>query len=692
MGKQSASPCETLAEQYQALLEVSEAIAVHRDLPSLFHDLVQRLHHVVNFEYMRLLLHDPERDVMRLHTLEMPNQSCDVLGCQELPVAESPGGWVWQHQQPLLVSDVEKETRFPRVTEVMRQQGVKSYCVVPLTTAQRRLGALGFGSLQEATYDGSDLEFLQQVAKQVAVAVDNALNSQSVQSHQQDLARERDRLRLLLEVNNAVVSRLDLRDVFAATAASLRRVIPHVLASLYLYDSDNEVVSRHALDSPSGKGLLQEGFVGPIDSTPAGPAIRTGKPALFDEDDLKRLNSEVGRLLLAEGVKSGCCVPLKSHNRLLGTLNIASLHSGAFSQDDVDLLSQVANQIAIAVENALAYRQIEELKDKLNKEKLYLEDEIRTEYNFEEIIGESAALKRILKQVETVAPTDSTVLIQGETGTGKELIARAIHHLSKRRERTFVKMNCAAIPTGLLESELFGHERGAFTGAIAQKVGRFELAHGGTLFLDEVGDVPLELQSKLLRVLQEQEFERLGSNRTIRVDVRLVAATNRDLAQMVADKQFRSDLYYRFNVFPITAPSLRERPEDIPLLVRYFAQKYARLMNKQIETIPAGAMTALAKYHWPGNIRELENLIERSVILSQGPDLHVPLGELKAPTAAALNGAATLEAAEREHILRVLRETKWVIGGSSGAAAHLGMKRTTLQSKIRKLGISRDQR
>src|SRR5437879_322639 len=692
MSQQSVAPCEPLAEQYQALLEVSEAIAVHRDLPSLFHDLVERLHHVVNFEYMRLLLHDPERDVMRLHTLETPNQSCDALGCQELPVAESPGGWVWQHQQPLLVSDVEKETRFPRVTEVMRQQGVKSYCVVPLTTAQRRLGALGFGSLQEATYDGSALEFLPTVAKQVAVAVDNALNSQSVQSHQQDLARERDRLRLLLEVNNAVVSRLDVRDVFTPTAASLRRVIPHVLASLYLYDPDNEVVSRHALDSPGGKGLLQEGFVGPIDSTPAGPAIRTGKPALFDEDDLKRLQSDVGRLLLEEGVKSGCCVPLKSHNRLLGTLNIASLHSGAFSQDDVDLLSQVANQIAIAVENALAYRQIEELKDKLNKEKLYLEDEIRTEYNFEEIIGESAALKRILKQVETVAPTDSTVLIQGETGTGKELIARAIHNLSKRRERTFVKMNCAAIPTGLLESELFGHERGAFTGAIAQKVGRFELAHGGTLFLDEVGDVPLELQSKLLRVLQEQEFERLGSNRTIRVDVRLVAATNQDLAQMVTDKLFRSDLYYRLNVFPITAPPLRERPEDIPLLVRYFAQKYARLMNKQIETIPAGAMTALAKYHWPGNIRELENLIERSVILSQGPDLHAPLGELKVPATPAHNGAATLEAAEREHIQRVLRETNWVIGGPSGAATRLGMKRTTLQSKIRKLGISRDQR
>jgi len=462
-----------------------------------------------------------------------------------------------------------------------------------------------------------------------------------------------------------------------------------VLASLYLYDPDNEVVRRHALDSPSGKGLLKEGLVGPIDSTPAGPAIRTGKPALFEEDDLKRLQSDVAQLLLEEGVKSGCCVPLKSHNRLLGTLNIASLHPSAFSQDDVDLLIQVANQIAIAVENALAYQQITELKDKLTKEKLYLEDEIRTEYNFEEIIGESAALKRILKQVETVAPTDSAVLILGETGTGKELIARAMHNLSKRRERTFVKINCAAIPTGLLESELFGHERGAFTGAIAQRVGRFELAHQGTLFLDEIGDVPLELQSKLLRVLQEQEFERLGSTRTIRVDVRLVAATNRDFAQLVADKQFRSDLYYRLNVFPITAPPLRERPEDIPLLVRYFAQQYARRMNKPIVTIPTETMTTLSRYHWPGNIRELENLIERSVILSRGPDLRVPLGELEAPTVTVPNEVTTLEEAEREHILRVLRETNWVIGGPSGAAARLGMKRTTLQSRMRKLGISR---
>jgi formate hydrogenlyase transcriptional activator len=352
-------------------------------------------------------------------------------------------------------------------------------------------------------------------------------------------------------------------------------------------------------------------------------------------------------------------------------------------------LGQVAQQVAIAVDNALAYRQIGELKDKLAEEKLYLEAEIRTEYIFEEIIGESAALKEVLKQLEVVAPTDSTVLIQGETGTGKELIARALHKLSGRRERTFVKLNCAAIPTGLLESELFGHEKGAFTGAIAQRIGRFELADGGTLFLDEVGDVPLELQAKLLRVLQEQEFERLGSTRTIRVNVRLVAATNRDLNQMVAEKQFRSDLYYRLNVFPITVPPLRERTADIPVLVRYFAQQYARRMNKRIETIPSEAMHVLSGYAWPGNVRELENFIERAVILSQGAQLQVPVAELAKAKGMVPSGIATLETAEREHIERALREANWIIGGPAGAATRLGMKRTTLQSKLQKLGISR---
>ncbi|HUL14110.1 MAG TPA: sigma 54-interacting transcriptional regulator [Methylococcaceae bacterium] len=689
MGKDLPQTCDDLIQQYRTLLDVSESIAAHRDLRDLFHELALSLHRVVHFEQMRLILYDVERNLMRVHILETPAHSRDVLDREELPVDESPGGWAWQTQQPLVISNIETETRFPAVNAIMRRQGLRSYCVIPLTTAQRRLGALGFGSLQEAAYDEADLEFLRQVAKQVAVAVDNALNYQSVQGYQQALAHERDRLRLLLEVNNAVVSHLELKPLFAAITASLRKMIPHDYTSLALHDACSNRLWVHILDFPEGKGLIYEGIPVPIEDSPGGLAFTRRRPVVINADELEQFESEFVTNLMAEGVRSICSLPLITPSRILGTLNLASLHDDHFMHDDMELLAQVASQIAIALENALAFREIDDLKNQLTKEKLYLEDEIRTEYQFEEIIGESPALKRVLKQVETVAPTDSTVLIVGETGTGKELVARAIHNLSGRRERTFVKMNCAAIPMGLLESELFGHEKGAFTGAVAQKVGRFESAHRGTLFLDEVGDIPLDMQAKLLRVLQEQEFERLGGTRTVRVSVRLVAATNRDLAQMVVDQEFRSDLYYRLNVFPITTPSLRERSEDIPLLVRYFAQQHARRMRKRIETIPAETMASLCHYHWPGNIRELENLVERSVILSQGSDLQVPLAELKRQAVPASDGVATLEAIEREHILRALQEANGVIGGSSGAAARLGLKRTTLQSRMKKLGISR---
>ncbi len=677
-------------DRLRLLLEVSESIASHRDLEELFQDLAQRLPQIVPFDYINVVLHDASRNVMRLCFLVTSEPSTFSTGL-EIPMDESPGGLVWRTQQPLTVNDLTHETRFPMLTAKLRENGVQSFCVVPLTTAHRRLGAMGFGSLQPRTYQAAEINFMQEVAKQVAVAVDNVLNSESARASQQQLARERDRQQLLLEINNAVVSNLALHDVFTAVSTCLRKVIQHDGSILVLYDPETRVCRVHVLDFAKNQSVVEEKQAGPKCNTPASIAINSGKPVVFREQDLNAMSaeSEMARCVLAEGLSSLCCVPLVSHNRMQGTLNLGRRRDDAFSPEDVELLSQVGQQIAIAVENGLAYREIAELKEQISKEKLYLEEEIRTEYNFEEIIGESAALKRILKQVETVAPTDSTVLIQGETGTGKELIARAIHNLSGRRERTFVKMNCAAIPTGLLESELFGHERGAFTGAIAQKIGRFELAHQGTIFLDEVGDIPLELQSKLLRVLQEQEFERLGSTKTIKVNIRLVAATNRELSQMVSDKQFRSDLYYRLNVFPITVPSLRERPEDIPLLVRYFAQKYAQRMNKQIETIPTDALAALSKYHWPGNIRELENLIERSVILSHGTDLRVPLGELKVRNTTPFDGEATLEAAERRHILRALEETDWTIGGASGAAARLGMKRTTLQSRIKKLGISR---
>ncbi len=695
---------EQSRRQLEALLEVSEAIAQHRDLKALFHELSVRLRAVVAFDFLALVLHDPARNVMRLHVLETL-QPTDAEAGREFPVEGHPSGWVWQAQQPFLVANVDLETRYPEFMRRLVAQGIHSLALLPLTTAQRRIGALGFGRKAADRINEGELQFMQRVSSQVAVAVDNALNSESTQAYQQQLARERDRLQVLLEVNNLLVANRDLQELFRGIVTTLERVIHHDYTSLALYDPATGLLRIHALDFPAGRGLLRPEMNVSLDSSPSGRCFSTGQPCLLRGAEIDRFSSEVIRILRSEGVESVCCVPLFAHGRTLGSLNLASRRVDAFSETDVELLSQVAGQVAIAVENALAFKEIDALKNKLAEEKLYLEEEIRSEYNFEEILGESAALKRTLAQVELVAAANTTALILGETGTGKELIARAIHNLSPRRARTFVKVNCAAIPSGLLESELFGHERGAFTGAIAQKIGRFELADRGTIFLDEVGDIPLELQPKLLRVLQEQELERLGSTRTLRVDVRVVAATNSDLAKLVAEKQFRSDLYYRLNVFPIYLPALRERREDIPLLVRYFVQRYSRQLNKKVQYVPAEVMDTLANYSWPGNIRELENLIERAVLLSPGNELRVPLSELKSsatsagvapPEAApvslgALAGAdiATLEEAERQHILRALRHTRWRIAGPRGAAVLLGMKRTTLQARMRKLGIRR---
>lgn len=677
-------------DRLQLLLDVTESIASHRDLTLLLEDLARRLPHVVPFDFINAVLHDPASDKMRLWLLVTSEPSTIRPGL-ETPVDESPGGLVWKTQQPLTVPDVTQEHRFPGLMALFRENGVRSFCVVPLTTAQRRLGAMGFGSLQARVYETFEIALMQQVAKQVAVALDNALNAETAVTYQAQLTRERDRQRLLLEVNNAVVSHLDLDQLFPAVSACLRRVIQHDGSSLLLCNEEMGQWRIHVLDFDRNESFTEEGKIEERAQSPSCLAINTGKTVLFGEQDLLAMagTSPCAQDLLDRGVKSFCSLPLLSHNRTLGALNVGRRRDDGFGEEDVQLLAQVAQQVAIAVENALAFREIAALKDKLAKEKVYLEEEIQTAYNFEEIVGDSRTLKQVLKQVQTVAATDSTVLILGETGSGKELIARALHNLSDRRERTFVKLNCAAIPTGLLESELFGHEKGAFTGAIATKIGRFESADRGTIFLDEVGEIPLELQVKLLRVLQEQEFERLGSTRTIRVNVRVIAATNRDLGHMVEEQKFRSDLYYRLKVFPITLPPLRERPEDVPLLVRHFVQKFAARMKKRIETVPAEAMKALQAYPWPGNVRELENFIERSVILSSGSNLFVSAAELKRPAPMGNESAATLEEAERDHILKVLRDTNWVIGGDAGAAARLGMKRTTLQSKMHKLGITR---
>jgi PAS domain S-box-containing protein len=502
--------------------------------------------------------------------------------------------------------------------------------------------------------------------------------------------RKRAEEAVMLQLSGALLANMDVRKMLEAISASLRDVVPHDAATLGLYDPLSNTLTVQFLASAEGE--LRGGDVQlPIEGSPAGRAFRSGEPVIvtrlqdapFAEDGIRHLKQL--------GLRSGCWIPLMNRGETIGTLMVASQQEGAFGATQAQMLTEVGVHIALAVSTALAHKQITELRDKLSQEKRYLEEEINLENRFEDIVGESAGLRQVLKEIETVAPTDATVLIQGETGTGKELLARAIHRLSGRSDRTFIKLNCAAIPAGLLESELFGHEKGAFTGAIARKMGRLELAHEGTLFLDEVGEMPLDLQPKLLRALQEREIERLGSSRPISVNVRLIAATNRDLAQMVAEKQFRSDLFYRLKVFPIFAPPLRERTGDIPVLVRHFVASHSRRMGKTIETISEETMRALTKWQWPGNIRELENLLERAVILTRGPVLYVPLAELKVAEQEAedLAESATLHEAEREHILRVLREAKGQIGGDDGAAARLGLKRTTLNSKLKKLGIDR---
>jgi formate hydrogenlyase transcriptional activator len=683
--------------RFEALVEISDTIAGTRDLQELLRLLTPALKKAVDFDYVAVFLHDPENNLMNLHLIE--RSFGGPTPTSSIPTERSPSGRCFLTQQHLIIDNVDSETRFsPDVLALLQKYGVKSCCYQPLTSPVRRLGALSFGSLQPGKFSESEMPFVRRVANQVAVAIDNACHFEEAQRYYHGLAKERDRLRILLEVNNAIASRLELHDFLEAVSRCLQRLLSHELVSISLYEPEEQQLRLYTLIFPGGHGLIREGMTTPVEGTVLGKVLRSRKPLRISSLTSQDIPTDLLELVHREGLKSGAVLPLLVGDRAFGTLEVVGSRENSVSEEDMELLTQLAAQVAIGVANALAYKEIDDLKDRLAEEKLYLEDEIRNEY-FDEIIGESKSLREVLDQVRTVAPTDSTVLILGETGTGKELIARAIHNASPRRQKTFVKLNCSAIPTGLLESELFGHERGAFTGAIAQKIGRMELADRGTLFLDEIGDIPQELQPKLLRALQEREFERLGSTRTIKADIRLIAATHRNLTEMVASREFRSDLYYRLNVFPLVLPPLRDRADDIPRLVRHFASKHAQSMNKQIDTIPAETMRALIRWHWPGNIRELENFIERAVILSRGSVLNVPVSELRSVAPAAMAAAAsipqgpqplTLEDTEREHILKVLRETRGVLGGPDGAASRLGLKRTTLQGKMKKLGIDRD--
>jgi formate hydrogenlyase transcriptional activator len=671
------------AEIYRALFTLAKSISGHTDLSDLCRGLAQSLQRVVAYEYFGLMLHDPALSVMKRHALTT-TQALPLEDSPALPIDEDPSGWVWHTQTPLVIARLAAETRWPKFIERACKKGLCSVSLVPLSVGERRIGVLGFAGLSVHEPAPAEVSFLERVASEFAVAVDCFLM-------QQTIVRERDRLKVLFDITNALVSKLSREDLFSAISEQLRKVIAHDFAALTLLEKERGELRVYEFHFTSDARLPIDRIPVRLDGLPSSEAIVSGKPVVMSEPDVDRFPSPIYKNLADAGAGATCSLPLTTSNGTIGTLELGRLSCTAFTDEDVHLGSQVARQIALALENSLAYRELAEMRAKVATEKLYLENEIRLDRNIGDMVGESPAFQALLRTVQVVAPTDATVLILGETGSGKELIARAVHEWSGRRSRSFVKVNCAAIPATLLESELFGHEKGAFTGAIGQKIGRFELAHQGTLFLDEVGEIPLELQSKLLRAVQEQEFERLGSNRTIRVDVRIIAATNRDLKAMVDDGKFRNDLYYRLHVFPIQVPPLRERRQDIPPLVRHFIQRYASRMNRVIDSIPSGAIEALMGYDWPGNIRELQNVIERSVILTEGKTLTVAMPEILSHNGTAQqNGSEMMLNAERERILRALRQSKGVVGGPNGAAARLGLKRTTLQYRVKKLNISRD--
>ena len=687
---------------YQALRRVSRAIAAHHDIKELFRSLADELRPVVNFVFLRVFLYDAARHLMRLHVSEAPGQPAEPFS--EFPPEGTAVGWVYEKQEPLVIPDVDRETRFPRLHGILKEYGIRSHVTFPLTTAHGRLGTFAVGSDHSDAYSDEDCRFLALVADQIAVAIDDALHVQALQRTQVELENRHQRLQLLLDINNSIASNLNLRDLLLAISANARRVMQADFVGVALPDPEMGGALRgYAYESTEGAGPSRDRAQF-LDER-SGPAIafRTGKPAVVHAPNLENLPSDDEFRQL--GMREGCSLPLVSRGRIVGSLDLGRIRAASFTEDEIEFLTQIANQVAIAVDNALAYGQIADLKNELAQEKLYLESEIRSEMNFADIVGNSPAIRAVLGQVETVAPSGSTVLLLGETGTGKELMARAIHERSQRHSHAFVKLNCAAIPTGLLESEMFGHEKGAFTGAVAQRVGRFELANGGTIFLDEIGEIPLELQPKLLRVLQEREFERLGSSRTLHTDARLIAATNSDLQGMVDEKKFRADLYYRLNVFPLFIPPLRERQEDIPLLVSHFTQVFAHRVNKKIETVSAETMNAMVRYSWPGNIRELQNVLERAVLVSNGPVLKVPLSDIKSRAGSASPLRSTtaptlvspaeaqpirdvLEDVERKQILAALDQSHWVVAGVNGAAARLGLKRSTLQLRMKKFGIS----
>jgi formate hydrogenlyase transcriptional activator len=675
--------------RYRTLLELTAAIDKETNVQAVLKSLHKLLSAVIHSDSTALMLLTKDARSPRLVALEHGLAGPNVdLGDKSL-FAGTAAGRAVEEQHTIYVPDIRREmSHFPDTASRASNSELRSAYIVPISTPRRKLGALCFGRREEGEAGADEIALMEAVASRVGTALESALESDAAESYQRQLLAERDRWKLLLEINNHVISRLDVKELFRAACDSLRKYFENDFAAIWLLDKDQNRLEAAAIDFPASQGFLQDVELPRLTAEQI-QWVRTRQPELWTHTELQALPAVIRDSYSSEGIEAMVIAPLRAPNRPLGVITLGSKRAGYFRSDDLDLLGQIATQISLALDNALAYEKLNASRNQIEEERLYLEEELRAEYNFEDIVGKSAALRKVLQQIEIVAPTDSTVLLHGETGTGKELIARAIHSLSSRQNRTFVRLNCAAIPSGLVESELFGHERGAFTGALMQKKGRFEIADQGTLFLDEIGDISLELQPKLLRALQEQEFERLGSTKTIHVDVRLIAATHRDLQTMIRNNQFREDLFYRLNVFPIEIPPLRDRREDIPLLVNFFVSRLSRKMQKHIQSIPKEAMEALTNAPWPGNIRELENFIERAVILTPGSELRVPLKELKRPCAAGTTSGSTFEDAERQAIIEALKAAAGKISGPGGAAERLRLKRTTLQNKMRKLGVAR---
>jgi formate hydrogenlyase transcriptional activator len=701
--KQAEETLKKSEERRRTLLEINNAIITKLNQDELFHAICEALKRVVPYGRVALILRDPGTDILRIAALEGPLQGKNFAVGQEVS-PESVSRWVIKHRQPLLRRDIESEWQYP-TERLLLDSGIQSLCALPLIAREETSGVLFVVSAAKGEYSEGDVLFLQEVANQVALAVGNVRAYEEIGALNKQVARTAEHLQTLLEINNAIITNLSQEALLRSIAESLRRVVPFDRAALTIYQPGRDVFRFVAIEGGSVSSYFHPGLeISPRENS-VGWVFHHQR--LILRQDLKKENQYANeKRLAAEGMRSHCVVPLVVGGKSIGTLNVAHSTPGHYSVENAEFLQEVANQVALAVENMQSYEEIAALKARLEKENIYLQEEIRTEHNFEEIVGNSPALLEVLRAVEQVAPTDSTVLIHGETGTGKELIGRAIHNRSLRKERPLVRVDCSAISAGLIESELFGHMKGAFTGAAERRTGRFEIADGGTIFLDEIGELPLEMQVKLLRALQEREFEPVGSSHTIRVDVRVIAATNRNLQEAVNAGLFRPDLFYRLNVFPLDLPPLRDRRSDIPQLVSFYLSRYSKRLGKQVVTVSQDAMERLMSYPWPGNVRELQNVIERAVILSPGPNLLLnrdllpgpasgPKEKLgmraQEPSPASLEPPrlSTMDDVERDHILSALQQTGGIIEGPKGAAIILGLHPNTLRHRMNKLGIRR---